>query len=100
MTVNRKGRVNGAEYDGVRIVVQKVKRLEYTEDAKKTSKVNEVKELVKRAEQEHKRTAVAAVEETIPDVTVNRDLAESVLRGSIERLEVKKDEMVTDIESR
>ena len=70
------------------------KRLEYTEDAKKTSKVNEFKGLVKRAKQEHKRTAVGAVEETIPVVTVNEDLAESVLRGSIERLEGEIDEMV------
>ena len=50
--------------------------------------------------QEHKRTAVAAVEETIPDVTVNGKIAESVLRGSIERLEGEIDEMVADVESR
>ena len=35
LTINRKGKVNGAEFDGVRIIVQKGKRLEYTEDAKK-----------------------------------------------------------------
>ena len=33
--VNRKGKINGAEFDGIRIIVQKGKKLEYTEDAKK-----------------------------------------------------------------
>ena len=33
VTVNRKGKANGAEYDGIRIIVQKGKRLTYTEDA-------------------------------------------------------------------
>ena len=71
VTVNRKGRINGAEYDGTRIIIQKGKRIVYTEDIKKASKVNEFKELVKRAEQEHGKTAVAVVEEAVPDVSVN-----------------------------
>ena len=86
VTVNRKGKVNGAEYDGNRIIVQKGKRLTYTEDAKKTSKVNEFKDLVRRAEAEHRKKAVALVEEKL-DVSVNDDLANSVLRDSIERLD-------------
>lgn len=100
VTVNRKGRVNGAEFDGVRIIVQKGKRLVYTEDAKKASKVNDFKELVKEAEQEHEKTAVAVVEETIPDVSVSEDLAYSVLRNSIENLESFIDERVSETESR
>ena len=99
VTVNRKRRVNGAEFDGVRIIVQKGKRLVYTEDMKKASKVNEFKELVKRAEQEHEKTAVAVVEEAIPDVSVSEDLANSVLRNSIENLESFIDEKVAEIES-
>ena len=55
MTVNRKGKVNGAEFDGVQVIVQKGKKLDYTEDAKKLSKVNEFKELVKNAELKHKK---------------------------------------------
>ena len=47
VTVNRKGKINGAEFDGVRIIVQKGKKLENTEDVKKLSKVNAFKELVK-----------------------------------------------------
>ena len=99
VTINRKGRVNGAEYDGIRIIVQKGKRLEYTEDVKKASKVNEFKELVERAKRKHDKTGAAVVEEPVPDVTVNEDLANSVLRNSIERLESEIDEMVADIES-
>ena len=100
VTVNRKGRVNGAEYDDVRIIVEKGKRLVYTEDVKKASKVNEFKRLVERAELEHGKTGAAVVEEAVPDVTVNKDLANSVLRNSIERLESEIDEMVANIESR
>ena len=86
VTVNRKGKVNGAEYDGTRIIVQKGKKLTYTEDTKKASKVNEFKDLVKRAEAEHKKTAIALVEEKL-DVDVDESLASSVLRDSIERLD-------------
>ena len=100
VTLNRKGMVNGAKYDGTRIIVQKGKRLVYTEDVKKASKVNEFKRLVKRAELEHGKTGTAVIEEAVPDVTVNEDLANSVLRNSIERLENEIDEMVADIKSR
>ena len=98
--VNRKGRVNGVEYDGTRIIVQKGKRLVYTENVKNTSTVNEFKELVERAEREHGKTGAAVIEEAVPDVTVNEDLANSVLRNSIERLENEIDEMVANIVSR
>ena len=100
LTTNRKGRANGAEYDGTRIIVQKGKRLVYTEDVKKASEVNEFKRLVGRAELEHGKTGAAVIEEAVPDVTVNEDLANSVLRNSIERLESEIDEMVANIESR
>ena len=96
VTVNRKGRVNGAEYDGIRIIVQKGKRLPYTEDAKKVSKVNEFKDIVRRAEAEHKNTAVALVEEKL-DVSVNDDLANSVLRDSFERLDEEISERANEI---
>ena len=86
VTVNRKGKVNGTEYDGSRIIVQKRKKLTYTEDTKKASKANEFKDLVKRTEAEHKKTAVALVEEKL-DVDVNEGLANSVLRDSIKRLD-------------
>ena len=97
VTVNREGSVNGAEYDGTRIIVQKGKRLVYTEDVKKASKVNEFKRLVERPELEHGKTVAAVVEEAVPDVTVNEDLANSILRNSIERLKSEIDEMVANI---
>ena len=96
VTVNRKGRVNGAGYDGTRIIVQKGKRLVYTENVKNASKVNEFKELVKRADAEHEKTAVALVEEKL-DVPVNSELANSVLSGSVERLMEEIDEIADGI---
>ena len=53
--MNSKGKVNGAEFDGVKIIVQKGKKLVYTEDVKKLAKVTEFKELVRGAELEHKK---------------------------------------------
>ena len=35
VTVNRKGKINGAEFDGVRIIVQRGKGVVFTEDVKK-----------------------------------------------------------------
>ena len=66
---------------------------------KKLSKVNELKELVKNAELEHKKTPAALVEETLPDITVGTDLAHSVLRHSIENLESFIDGKVSEIEA-
>ena len=55
---------------------------------------------MKRAKREHGETGEAVIEEAVPDVTVNEDLANSVSRNSIERLESEVDEMVANIESR
>ena len=55
---------------------------------------------MEKAELEHGKTGAAVVEEAVPGITVNEDLANSVLRNSIERLESEIDEMVTDIEPR
>ena len=98
--MNRKGKINGAEFDGVRVIVQKGKKLEYTEDVKKIPKVNKFKELVQKAELEHKKTPAALVEETLPDISVSTDLEQSVLRNSIENLESFIDERVAEIETR
>ena len=97
--MNRKGKINGAEFEGVRIIVQKGKKLVYTEDVKKLSKVNEFKELVKNAELEHRKTPAALVAETLGDITVSTDLEHSVLRNSIENLESFIDECVAEIEA-
>ena len=83
--MNRKGRINGAEFDGVRIIVQRGKRLVFTEDVKKVSKLNEFNSLARKAEEERSTTPVALMEETL-DVTVDENLADSVLRSSLERL--------------
>ena len=99
VTVNRKGKINGAEFDGVQIIVQKGKKLVYTEDVKKLSKVNEFKELVKNAELEYKKTPAALVEETLPDIPVCTDLAQSVLQNSIENLESFIDNKVAEIQA-
>ena len=96
--MNRKGKVNGAEFDGVKIIVQKGKKLVYTEDVKQLAKVTEFKELVGNAELEHKKTPAAFIEETLPDVPVSTDLEQSVLRNSIENLEHFIDDKVAEIE--
>ena len=97
--MSRKGKINGAEFDNVRIIVQKGKKLVYTEDVKKLAKVTEFKELVEKAELEHQKTPAALIEETLPDVPVNTDLEQSVLRNSIENLEHYIDEQVAEIEA-
>ena len=100
VTVNRKGKVNGAEFDGIKIIVQKGKKLVYTEDVKKLAKVTEFKELVGKAELERQKTPAALIEETLPDITVNTDLERSVLRNSIENLEHSIDKKVAEIEAK
>ena len=99
ITVNGKGKVNGAEFDKVKIIVLKGKRLEYTADVSKTAKLNEFKELVKIAEERHAKTAEGFVERKITDVPSNEELTHSILRDSIESLENYIDEKVAKIES-
>ena len=99
ITVNGKGKVNGAEFDKIKIIVLKGKRLEYTADVSKTAKLNEFKELVKIAEERHAKTAEGFAEKKIADVPPNEDLTQSILRDSIESLENFIDEKVAEIES-
>ena len=82
----KKGNINGAELDGVKIIVQKGKRVVFTENVKKASKLNEFNSLVRKAQEEHSTTPVALMEETL-DITVDEDLERSVLRSSLERLD-------------
>ena len=100
LTVNRKEKINGAEFDNVRIIVQKGKRLVYTEDTKKLAKVTEFKELVDKAELEHKKTPAALIEETLPDIPITTDLEHAVVRNSTEDLEHFIDEEVAKIRQR
>ena len=100
ITVNSKGKVNGAEFDGIKIIVQKGKKLVYTEDVKKLAKVTEFKELVEKAELEHQKTPAALIEGTLPDVPVNTDLERSVVRNSIENLKHSINEKVAEIEAK
>ena len=92
--MNRKGKINGAEFDGVRVIVRRGKRLVFTEDVRKVSKLNEFNNLV--AEGEHRDTAVSLMEE-IPDVTVDKNLADSALRSSLERLNEETSEKADGI---
>ena len=89
-----------SEFDNVRIIVQKGKRLVYTEDTKKLAKVTEFKELVDKAELEHKKTPAALIEETLPDIPVTTDLEHAVVRNSTEDLEHFIDEEVAKIRQR
>ena len=98
--MNRKGKINGAEFDSVRIIVQKGKRLVYTEYTKKLAKVTEFKELVNKAELEHKKTPAALIEETLPDIPINTSLEQTVVRNSTEDLEHFIDEEVEKIRQR
>ena len=100
ITLNSKGKINGAEFDNVRIIVQRGKRLVYTEDAKKLAKVTEFKELVDKAELEHQKTPAALIEETLPDIPVNTNLEQAVVRDSVENLEHFIDEKVAEIEAK
>ena len=100
VTVNRKGNINGAEFENVRIIVQRGKRLVYTEDVQKLSKVAKFKDLVDKAKLEHKKTPAALIEETLPDIPVTTDLEQAVVRNSTEDLEHYIDEKVAEIEAK
>ena len=100
ITHNAKGKVDGAEFDNVKIIVLKGKRLEFTADARKVSKLNEFKELVKIAEERHAKTAEGFVERKITDVPPSEELTHSILRDSIESLENFIDEEYNELENR
>ena len=72
----------------------------YTEDTKKLAKVTEFKELVNKAELEHKKTPAALIQETLPDIPVTTDLEHSVVRNSTEDLEHFIDEKVAEIKAK
>ena len=57
-------------------IVQRGKRLVFTEDVKKVSKLNESNGQARKAREEHSTTPVALMEETL-DMTVDENLADS-----------------------
>ena len=101
ITVNRKGNANGAEFDGVKIIVQKGKGLEFTKNVRNASKLKEFEDLVreakKEAKKEHEKTAVALIEDSIPGVFVDDNLIDSVLSNSLERLDEEISERADEI---
>ena len=86
ITANRKGNVNGVEFDGVKIIVLEGKTLRFTKNVKLKSKLYEFNSLVKEAEKENEKTVAALIEDSIPGVFVDDNLAESVLNDSLDRL--------------
>ena len=98
ITTGEKGNVTSAKFDGVKIIVQgKGKKFRFTENVKLKSKLEEFNSLAREAEKEHERTAAAAIEESIPDVFVDDNLAESVLGDSFERLHKEISERADEI---
>ena len=97
ITVNRKGNANGAEFDGVKIIVQKGKGLEFTKNVRNASKLKEFEDLVREAKKEHEKTAVALIEDSIPGVFVDDNLIDSVLSNSLERLDEEISERADEI---
>ena len=97
ITVNRKGNVNGAEFDGVKIIVQKGKGLEFTKNVRNASKLKEFEDLVREAKKEHEKTAVALIEDSNPVVFVDDNLIDSVLSNSLERLDEEISERADEI---
>ena len=87
ITRGKKGNINGAEFDGVKIIVQSGKKFRFTENVKFKTKLNEFNGLVREAEKEQGKTAVALIEDSVPGVFVDDTLAESVLNDSLERLD-------------
>ena len=77
------------KFDGVKIIVLEGKTFRYSKNTSNRfqSKLNEFEDLVRKVKKEHEGTAVAQIEETVPDVYFDDNLAESVLNNSLERLE-------------
>ena len=60
--------------------------MEFTKNVRFKSKLDEFQALARESEKEHEKTAVAMVEETVPDVPVDDNIAKSVLNDSLERV--------------
>ena len=82
----KKGNVNGMKFDGVKIIIQEGKEFKLTKNARFESKLSEFGDLVREAKKEHEGTAVAQIEDSVPDVFVSDDIAESVLNDSLKKL--------------
>ena len=92
LTEGEKGNVNGMKFDGVKIIILKGKEFKFSENVKFRSKVNEFQYFARNAVKKQGKTTVAEIEESIPDVFVDDNIAESILSDSLERL----DEEISD----
>ena len=93
---------NGVTFDGVKIIILgKNKKFTFSENTsvKFRSKIYDFEILAREAKEEHDRTAVSDIEDQIPDVFVDDEHAESILRDSLrklnERISDREDRIVT-----
>ena len=84
---NKKGKVNDAEFDGVKIIISEKGRFTFSKNVKFKTKIEEFDALVLKAKEEHEKTAVGFVEKTNDQIPVDDNAAESVLSDSIEEVE-------------
>ena len=88
---------NGMTFDGVKIIILgKDWKYKFSENVRFRSKIYDFEILAREAKEEHDRTAVANIEDQIPDVFVDDEHARSILRDSSRKL----NERISDREDR
>ena len=85
LTANQKGEINGAEFDGVKIIVLEKDRLRFSTNKNFKSKIDEFNDLVEKAKEERSGTAMGFAEEFI-NVPVDENVSRSVVNDSLEEL--------------
>ena len=87
MTDRRTGKISGAKFDGVKIIILEKGRFTFSKNVKFQPKIAEFNDLAEKAKEEHEKTAIGFLEEKNDKITVDDQTAKSVLNDSIEEVE-------------
>ena len=91
LNANRKGKINCAEFDGVKIIVREKDGLRFSTNKNFESKIDEFNDLVEKAKEERSKTANGFAEEFI-NVPVDENVSESIVNDSLEELNERIDD--------
>ena len=97
-TTDKDNKINGATYNGKKILILKDGELRYSTDKTKTSLVNEFKELLRKADIEHQKTPTPIAEKRA-GVDLPQNVMNNIIGGVNDRIDSEIDRRFDEISS-
>ena len=97
-TTDKDNKINGVTYKGKKILILKGGKLIYSADKTKAQLVNEFKELLKKADAEHKKTPTPIAEKRA-GVDLPQNVMDSIMENVMDRINIEVNRIAEEISS-